>query len=87
MRRKTTKEELIKDIADVLVQCDWPTLRMMWDVVGTVAYTREKFGITFDSFSYNTPIKSTHDEKTGILTLQMLASKKCRQNTNNPKTA
>ena len=76
MSRKATKEELVKDIADVLVHCDWPTLRMMWDVVGMVAYTREKFDITFDSFSYNTPINSAYDEETGILTLQILAPKK-----------
>ena len=77
----------MNDIAGVLVHCDWPTLRVMWDVVGTVEYAREKFGIAFDSFSYNTPIKSTYDEKTGILTLQMLASKKRKQTANNPKTA
>ena len=76
MSRKATKEELMQDIADVLVHCDWPTLRVMWDVVDMFAYTREKFGITFDSFSYNTPIKSAYDEKTGLLTMQILASKK-----------
>ena len=76
MSRKATKEELVKDIADVLVHCDWPTLRMMWDVVGMVAYTRETFSITFESFSYSTPIKSACGEKTGILTLQILAPKK-----------
>ena len=73
----------MKDITDVLIHCDWQTLRVMWDVVGTVEYAREKFGITFDSFSYNTPMKSTYDEKTGILTLQILASKKRKQTTNN----
>ncbi len=86
MRRKTTKEELIKDIVDVLVHCDWPTLRIMWDVVGAVEYAREKFGITFDSFSYITPIKSTYDEKNQLLTLQIRTPKKQKQITNNAKT-
>lgn len=76
MRRKATKEELIADIVDVLVHCDWTTLRVLWEVAGFVDYAREKFSITYTSMSYHIPIQATYDEKNQVVSLHIYAPKK-----------